>query len=75
MADLKWYVVRSVSGQEKKAKAYLENEVIRQSLDEFVPMLVGGEFGSDGALPHRFVAAVENVVGTDRVQQILERFL
>ena len=33
MADLKWYVVRSVSGQEKKAKSYLENEIARQELD------------------------------------------
>ena len=36
MADHKWYVVRAVSGQEKKAKAYLENEIERQKLDQFV---------------------------------------
>ncbi|WP_242923668.1 transcription termination/antitermination protein NusG [Pontibacter liquoris] len=40
MADLKWYVVRAVSGQEKKAKAYLENEVIRQNLGEYVPQVL-----------------------------------
>jgi transcriptional antiterminator NusG len=40
MADLKWYVVRSVSGQEKKAKAYLENEVVRQNLTEYVPQVL-----------------------------------
>ncbi|MBF9251886.1 transcription termination/antitermination factor NusG [Pontibacter sp. 172403-2] len=40
MADLKWYVVRAVSGQEKKAKAYLENEVIRQNLEEYVPQVL-----------------------------------
>lgn len=36
MAELKWYVVRAVSGQEKKVKAYLETEVQRQNLTEFV---------------------------------------
>lgn len=40
MADLKWYVVRAVSGQEKKAKAYLENEVVRQNLTEYVPQVL-----------------------------------
>lgn len=37
MADLKWYVVRAVSGQEKKAKTYLENEIARQKLEEQIP--------------------------------------
>ena len=36
MADHKWYVVRAVSGQEKKAKSYLENEIERQKLDQYV---------------------------------------
>ena len=27
MTDLKWYVVRSVSGQERKVKSYLDNEI------------------------------------------------
>ncbi|MDX5348085.1 MAG: transcription termination/antitermination protein NusG [Hymenobacteraceae bacterium] len=40
MADLKWYVVRSVSGQEKKSKAYLENEVVRQHLEEYIPQVL-----------------------------------
>ncbi|GAB3827146.1 hypothetical protein GCM10028895_39030 [Pontibacter rugosus] len=40
MADLKWYVVRAVSGQEKKAKAYLENEIMRHNLDEYVPQVL-----------------------------------
>lgn len=40
MADLKWYVVRAVSGQEKKAKAYLETEIARQSLTEYVPQVL-----------------------------------
>ena len=37
MADHKWYVVRAVSGQEKKVKTYLENEITRQKLEEYVP--------------------------------------
>lgn len=40
MAELKWYVVRAVSGQEKKAKSYLENEVLRHSLQEYVPQVL-----------------------------------
>ncbi|MFB9865271.1 transcription termination/antitermination factor NusG [Rufibacter immobilis] len=40
MADLKWYVVRAVSGQEKKAKSYLENEVARHNLTEMVPQVL-----------------------------------
>jgi len=40
MADLKWYVVRAVSGQEKKAKAYLENEIVRHHLEEYVPQVL-----------------------------------
>ncbi|RAU83888.1 transcription termination/antitermination protein NusG [Pontibacter arcticus] len=40
MAELKWYVVRAVSGQEKKVKAYLENEIVRQQLDEYVPQVL-----------------------------------
>lgn len=37
MADLDWYVVRAVSGQEKKVKSYLETEIARQSLMEQIP--------------------------------------
>ncbi|MEM7549130.1 MAG: transcription termination/antitermination protein NusG [Bacteroidota bacterium] len=40
MAEHKWYVVRAVSGQEKKVKNYLENEISRQSLDEFIPQIL-----------------------------------
>ncbi|BDD00091.1 transcription termination/antitermination protein NusG [Persicobacter psychrovividus] len=35
-SELKWYVVRVVSGQEKKAKAYLETEIQRHKLEDFV---------------------------------------
>lgn len=40
MADLKWYVVRAVSGQEKKSKTYLETEIARQHLEEYIPQVL-----------------------------------
>ena len=40
MADYKWYVVRAVSGQERKVKTYLENEIARQKLEEAVPQIL-----------------------------------
>jgi len=40
MSELKWYVVRVVSGQEKKIKLYLENEVERENLQEFIPQIL-----------------------------------
>ncbi|WP_020532675.1 transcription termination/antitermination protein NusG [Flexithrix dorotheae] len=36
MSDLKWYVVRAVSGQEKKVKAYLEKEVVSSNLQDYI---------------------------------------
>jgi transcriptional antiterminator NusG len=32
----KWYVVRAISGQEKKAKEYLDNEISRRKLQDYV---------------------------------------
>ncbi len=40
MSELKWYVVRVVSGQEKKIKLYLENEIERENLQEFIPQIL-----------------------------------
>jgi len=40
MSELKWYVVRVVSGQEKKIKAYLETEVGRQKLQDYIPQVL-----------------------------------
>ena len=42
MAEIakKWYVVRAVSGQEKKVKANLESELIKGKLTEFVPQIL-----------------------------------
>ncbi len=37
MTGVNWYVLRAVSGQEKKIKTYIENELARQSLSEYVP--------------------------------------
>lgn len=37
MGELKWYVVRAVSGQEKKAKSYLETEIARNKMEAFIP--------------------------------------
>lgn len=40
MSELKWYVVRAVSGQEKKVKTYLENEIARQKLEDYIPQVL-----------------------------------
>jgi transcriptional antiterminator NusG len=40
MSNVNWYVLRAVSGQEKKVKSYLENEVARQGLIESVPQIL-----------------------------------
>jgi transcription termination/antitermination protein NusG len=40
MSDLKWYVLRVVSGQEKKVKTYLEKEVSIQKLEEYIAQLL-----------------------------------
>lgn len=40
MSGINWYVLRAVSGQEKKVKSYLENEVARQNLQDFVPQIL-----------------------------------
>ena len=38
--DHKWYVVRAVSGQEKKVKTYLENEIARAKMEEAIPQVL-----------------------------------
>lgn len=40
MNELNWYVVRAVSGQERKVKNYLENEITRQNLGDFIPQVL-----------------------------------
>jgi transcriptional antiterminator NusG len=39
-SGLNWYVLRAVSGQEKKIKTYIENEITRQKLGEYVPQIL-----------------------------------
>lgn len=39
-AGIHWYVVRAVSGQEKKIKSYLDNEILRQKLEEVIPQVL-----------------------------------
>ena len=36
----KWYVVRAVSGQENKIKTYIENEIARLGLKDFVDQVL-----------------------------------
>lgn len=36
----KWYVLRAVGGKEKKAKEYIENEIKRLQLEEFVSQVL-----------------------------------
>jgi len=36
VSDKKWYVVRAVSGQENKIKVYIENEIARLGLQDYV---------------------------------------
>lgn len=40
MGELKWYVLRVISGQEKKVKTYLENEIEREKLREYIPQVL-----------------------------------
>jgi len=38
--EKKWYVVRAVSGQENKIKAYIENEISRLKLNDYVEQVL-----------------------------------
>jgi transcription termination/antitermination protein NusG len=38
--EKKWYVVRAVSGQEKKVKQYIESEIIRLGLNDYVAQVL-----------------------------------
>ena len=40
MGEHKWYVLRVISGQEKKIKTYLENEIARNKLEEYIPQVL-----------------------------------
>ena len=36
----KWYVIRAISGNEKKVKQYLENEISIQKLQDFISQVL-----------------------------------
>uniref|UniRef100_UPI00404B0700 transcription termination/antitermination protein NusG n=1 Tax=Flavobacterium sp. TaxID=239 RepID=UPI00404B0700 len=36
----KWYVVRAVSGQENKVKTYIDNEIIRLGLEDYISQVL-----------------------------------
>ena len=36
----KWYVLRAIGGKEKKVKEYIDNEVARLKLEEFVSQVL-----------------------------------
>ena len=36
----KWYVIRAISGNEKKVKQYLENEINRLNLKDFISQVL-----------------------------------
>lgn len=38
--DFKWYVVRAISGQERKVKSYIEAELTREGLLDYVPQIL-----------------------------------
>jgi transcription termination/antitermination protein NusG len=38
--DFKWYVVRAITGQEKKVKAMIESELFRDGLTDYVPQIL-----------------------------------
>jgi transcriptional antiterminator NusG len=40
MGELKWFVLRVISGKEKKVKSYLETEVERSKLTNFIPQIL-----------------------------------
>ncbi len=40
MSELKWYVLKSISGQENKVKSYIENEMIRLGFESYVTQVI-----------------------------------
>ena len=40
MPDMKWYVVRAVSGQERKVKTYLDNEIPRNEMEATITQVL-----------------------------------
>ncbi len=40
MSDMKWYVLKAISGQENKVKNYIENEMKRLGYEQYVTQVV-----------------------------------
>ncbi|MCB9202198.1 MAG: transcription termination/antitermination factor NusG [Flavobacteriales bacterium] len=40
MSDKKWYVIKTISGQEEKVKSYIEGEINREGLDSYLGQIV-----------------------------------
>ena len=40
VSEKKWYVIRAVSGQENKIKTYIENEIARLGLEDYVDQVL-----------------------------------
>lgn len=40
MSELKWYVLKAISGQENKVKTYIENEVRNSNLEAYVTQVI-----------------------------------
>lgn len=40
MSELKWYVLKAISGQENKVKSYIENEMKRLNMESYVTQVV-----------------------------------
>lgn len=40
MSELKWYVLKAISGQENKVKSYIENEMRRLGYEQYVTQVV-----------------------------------
>jgi len=38
--EFKWYVVRAITGQEKKVKQFIESELQRERLSDYVPQIL-----------------------------------
>ena len=36
----KWYVVRAISGKEKKVKQYIESEILRNNMQDYVSQVL-----------------------------------
>lgn len=36
----KWYVLRAIGGKEKKVKSYIDNEIVRLKLSDFILQVV-----------------------------------